>query len=167
MGDWIMAWAWCLPTAFDTPVTYFYVVFFAILLVHRQMRDDEACTEKYGKDWAKYVSLLAQCVRGRGKSKNGVLVLLLHMVSNTDLPCPYCPSLPLPLSVQDRAFSDHPLLVLKKVCHTPPDPSNTLVSSSFLLNFLTLSTSLLLSLPSLHSSRPLLSRPSLPYFCGL
>lgn len=55
LGDWIMAWAWCLPTAFDTPVTYFYVVFFAVLLVHRQMRDDEACTEKYGKDWAKYV----------------------------------------------------------------------------------------------------------------
>jgi delta14-sterol reductase len=59
MGDWIMAWAWCLPTAFDTPVTYFYVVFFAVLLVHRQMRDDEACTEKYGKDWAKYVSVNA------------------------------------------------------------------------------------------------------------
>ncbi|UZJ56770.1 hypothetical protein CBS101457_006090 [Exobasidium rhododendri] len=58
MGDLIMAWAWCLPTAFDTPVTYFYVVYFAILLVHRQMRDDEACTEKYGKDWAKYCKLV-------------------------------------------------------------------------------------------------------------
>lgn len=45
------SWAWCLPTGFSTPITYFYVVYFAILLVHRQMRDDHACTEKYGDDW--------------------------------------------------------------------------------------------------------------------
>ncbi|KAI5452505.1 erg24, C-14 sterol reductase [Naganishia albida] len=54
MGDWIMAWAWCLPTGFSTPITYFYVVYFAILLVHRQRRDDHACTEKYGADWKEY-----------------------------------------------------------------------------------------------------------------
>lgn len=58
MGDWIMAWAWCLPTGFNTPITYFYVVFFAILLVHRQLRDDEACQKKYGKDWDKYCKLV-------------------------------------------------------------------------------------------------------------
>lgn len=23
LGDWIMAWAWCLPTGFQTPITYF------------------------------------------------------------------------------------------------------------------------------------------------
>ncbi|KAJ9118191.1 hypothetical protein QFC22_004095 [Naganishia vaughanmartiniae] len=54
LGDWIMAWAWCLPTGFSTPITYFYVVYFAILLVHRQMRDDHACTQKYGDDWKEY-----------------------------------------------------------------------------------------------------------------
>lgn len=45
------SWAWCLPTGFSTPITYFYVVYFAILLIHRQRRDDHACTEKYGADW--------------------------------------------------------------------------------------------------------------------
>lgn len=57
-GDWIMAFSWSLPTAFDTPVTYFYFAFFVVLLVHRQRRDDAACAEKYGKDWAKYTKLV-------------------------------------------------------------------------------------------------------------
>ncbi|CAD6933241.1 unnamed protein product [Tilletia laevis] len=55
-GDLIMALAWSLPTGFETPVPYFYVAFFTVLLVHRQMRDDEACRGKYGKDWDVYVS---------------------------------------------------------------------------------------------------------------
>jgi hypothetical protein len=42
-----MGLAWCLPTGFDTPITYFYVIYFAILLIHRQRRDDEACAKKY------------------------------------------------------------------------------------------------------------------------
>lgn len=50
----MMAWAWCLPTGFATPIPYFYVVYFGILLAHRQTRDDEACKEKYGKDWETY-----------------------------------------------------------------------------------------------------------------
>lgn len=50
-GDWIMAWAWCLPCGFSTPIPYFYVLFFAILLVHRQLRDDEACRKKYGSEY--------------------------------------------------------------------------------------------------------------------
>ncbi|PWN50038.1 putative ERG24-C-14 sterol reductase [Violaceomyces palustris] len=58
LGDWIMAWAWSLPTGFETPIPYFYVLFFAILLVHRQMRDDEACQKKYGKDWDRYCKLV-------------------------------------------------------------------------------------------------------------
>ena len=45
-GDLIMALAWSLPTGFDTPITYFYVVYFAVLLIHRQLRDDEACAKK-------------------------------------------------------------------------------------------------------------------------
>ncbi|PKY00231.1 putative C-14 sterol reductase [Aspergillus campestris IBT 28561] len=34
--------------------TYFYVLYFAILLVHRERRDDAMCAKKYGEDWAQY-----------------------------------------------------------------------------------------------------------------
>jgi delta14-sterol reductase len=34
--------------------TYFYVVYFGILLVHREMRDEEKCIRKYGEDWKRY-----------------------------------------------------------------------------------------------------------------
>ncbi|KAM3469124.1 hypothetical protein MY5147_007292 [Beauveria neobassiana] len=36
------------------PITYFYVVYFAVLLIHRDRRDDEKCHRKYGDDWEKY-----------------------------------------------------------------------------------------------------------------
>lgn len=59
LGDWIMAWAWCLPTGFSTPLTYFYAIYFAVLLVHRQQRDEHACLQKYGlQDWNKYKKLV-------------------------------------------------------------------------------------------------------------
>jgi len=45
-GDLIMALAWSLPTGFNTPITYFYVIYFSVLLIHRQRRDDEACLKK-------------------------------------------------------------------------------------------------------------------------
>ncbi|EAU85665.2 C-14 sterol reductase [Coprinopsis cinerea okayama7 len=54
LGDLIMALAWSLPTGFNTPVTYFYPIYFTILLLHRQNRDDEACHAKYGDDWLEY-----------------------------------------------------------------------------------------------------------------
>jgi delta14-sterol reductase len=41
-----MAITWSLPTGFETPITYFYFVFFVVLLVHRQARDDEHCAHK-------------------------------------------------------------------------------------------------------------------------
>jgi delta14-sterol reductase len=95
-GDWIQAWAYCLPTGIagylvnhssvaptggqsavdgsfvysgpsvHTEVvqgtargwgmlfTYFYVVYFAILLIHRERRDEEKCIRKYGDDWKRY-----------------------------------------------------------------------------------------------------------------
>ena len=53
-GDWMMSLSWCLTTWFVTPVTYFYSVYFAILLIHRQMRDEEKCSKKYGADWTEY-----------------------------------------------------------------------------------------------------------------
>lgn len=85
-GDWILAWSYCLPTGFagylihyyTNPLTgattrtvdqgpakgfgmiatYFYLLYFAILLVHRSLRDDEKCRRKYGKDWDRYTSIV-------------------------------------------------------------------------------------------------------------
>ncbi|ABN66180.2 sterol C-14 reductase [Scheffersomyces stipitis CBS 6054] len=54
LGDWLIGWAWCLPTGFQTPLTYFYVVYFGTLLVHRQTRDEAKCRAKYGKQWEEY-----------------------------------------------------------------------------------------------------------------
>lgn len=51
LGDWLMAWAWCLPCGFSSPIPFFYVVYFAVLLVHRQLRDDDACKKKYGAEY--------------------------------------------------------------------------------------------------------------------
>lgn len=38
--------------------TYFFMVYFAILLIHRERRDEEKCRRKYGKDWDRYVELV-------------------------------------------------------------------------------------------------------------
>ncbi|PQE33131.1 Delta(14)-sterol reductase protein [Rutstroemia sp. NJR-2017a WRK4] len=92
-GDWIMAWAYCLPTGiagylvhhvpthkqsladgsfvysdmevtqgdargWGMIITYFYVVYFGVLLVHRELRDEEKCQRKYGADWDKYKQIV-------------------------------------------------------------------------------------------------------------
>lgn len=84
-GDWIMAWSYSLPTGiagyivqksatasgevvaqavqgdargWGMIITYFYVVYFGVLLVHREMRDEEKCLRKYGDDWLKYRKLV-------------------------------------------------------------------------------------------------------------
>mmetsp|Transcript_3209 Transcript_3209/g.4844 ORF Transcript_3209/g.4844 Transcript_3209/m.4844 type:complete len:419 (-) Transcript_3209:164-1420(-) len=57
-GDWVMAWAWCLPCGFDHIIPYFYAIYFGGLLVHREMRDEHNCKNKYGKDWDKYCSIV-------------------------------------------------------------------------------------------------------------
>ncbi|GKT80349.1 delta-sterol reductase [Colletotrichum tofieldiae] len=38
--------------------TYFYLLYFAILLLHRERRDDTACSEKYGEDWDRYKNVV-------------------------------------------------------------------------------------------------------------
>lgn len=87
LGDWIISWAYCLPTgvagyaiienmnpatgdvqkqAIQTPesrwwgtiFTYFYLVYFGVLLIHRERRDEEKCKRKYGADWNRYTSLV-------------------------------------------------------------------------------------------------------------
>jgi len=87
LGDWIGSWGYCLPTGIagyvmlttTDPVTgvidkravqapevrgwgvifmYFYLVYFGVLLIHRQQRDEEKCERKYGADWKKYKSIV-------------------------------------------------------------------------------------------------------------
>ena len=79
LGDWLMSWSYCLPTlaagykltpsimypgtrlvtvegmkGWAVPITYFYMLYFAVLLVHRERRDEEKCKRKYGGDWERY-----------------------------------------------------------------------------------------------------------------
>jgi delta14-sterol reductase/lamin-B receptor len=54
LGDLMMALAWCLPTGFRHVPPYFYVIYFAPLLIDRERRDHRACKEKYGEDWDRY-----------------------------------------------------------------------------------------------------------------
>eukprot|EP00199_Chlamydomonas_sp_CCMP681_P000824 CAMPEP_0119109460 /NCGR_PEP_ID=MMETSP1180-20130426/17922_1 /TAXON_ID=3052 ORGANISM="Chlamydomonas cf sp, Strain CCMP681" /NCGR_SAMPLE_ID=MMETSP1180 /ASSEMBLY_ACC=CAM_ASM_000741 /LENGTH=456 /DNA_ID=CAMNT_0007095217 /DNA_START=166 /DNA_END=1536 /DNA_ORIENTATION=+ len=60
-GDWIMGISWCMPcglVGLQSVVPYFYCIYFATLLIHRERRDDLACRHKYGKDWDKYCSIV-------------------------------------------------------------------------------------------------------------
>ena len=57
-GDWLMGLSWCLTCGFASPVPYFYAVYFGILLVHRDRRDQESCRAKYGADWDRYCALV-------------------------------------------------------------------------------------------------------------
>jgi delta14-sterol reductase len=53
-GDLLMGLAWCLPCLFGSPLPYFYILYFTILLVHRERRDHEMCAVRYGTDWDAY-----------------------------------------------------------------------------------------------------------------
>ena len=57
-GDWIMGLSWCMLCGFESIVPYYYAIYFAILLVHRSIRDDHMCQEKYGDDWDKYKAIV-------------------------------------------------------------------------------------------------------------
>ena len=53
-GDWIMGLTWCMVCGWNSIVPYYYAIYFAILLIHRSIRDDEMCAHKYGDDWLEY-----------------------------------------------------------------------------------------------------------------
>lgn len=57
-GDWIMGLCWCLLCGVQSPVPYYYAIYFAILLMHRAERDDHQCKLKYGDDWDIYKRLV-------------------------------------------------------------------------------------------------------------
>jgi protein-S-isoprenylcysteine O-methyltransferase Ste14 len=54
----MMGLAWCLCAGPGCVVPYVYAVYFAILLLHRERRDDHACRSKYGTDWDEYCKLV-------------------------------------------------------------------------------------------------------------
>ena len=54
LGDISMALAYSLPCGFGSLFPYFYPIYFWILLVHRERRDNYHCASKYGKDWDAY-----------------------------------------------------------------------------------------------------------------
>ena len=87
LGDWIQGWGYSLPTgiagyaiietinpasgaiqkqAVQTPeargwgmvFTYFYILYFGVLLIHRESRDEEKCKKKYKADWARYTAIV-------------------------------------------------------------------------------------------------------------
>ena len=58
VGDLIMALSWSLPCGVSYLLPYFYPFYFAVLLVHRQLRDEEQCRQKYGKDWDRFCKIV-------------------------------------------------------------------------------------------------------------
>ncbi|OLY80485.1 Delta(14)-sterol reductase [Smittium mucronatum] len=57
-GDWLLGLSQCLATGFGNPLTYFFSMYFLILLLHRNYRDEIKCHNKYGKDWDRYCSIV-------------------------------------------------------------------------------------------------------------
>uniref|UniRef100_A0AAX7UK45 Delta(14)-sterol reductase TM7SF2 n=1 Tax=Astatotilapia calliptera TaxID=8154 RepID=A0AAX7UK45_ASTCA len=54
LGDLLMALAWSLPCGFSYLLPYFYVIYFTVLLIHREARDERQCRAKYGLAWDTY-----------------------------------------------------------------------------------------------------------------
>ena len=40
---------------FEVLLPYWYVCFFVPMIIHRAVRDDARCAEKYGGDWDTYI----------------------------------------------------------------------------------------------------------------
>lgn len=56
LGDWMMGLSWSLSCGFGRMLPYFYPLYFAFLLIHREWRDGNHCAEKYGADWQQYTA---------------------------------------------------------------------------------------------------------------
>ena len=58
LGDLLMSLSWSLPCGLQHPLCFFYPLYFLVLLLHRQRRDDDKCSRKYGQDWDAYCRLV-------------------------------------------------------------------------------------------------------------
>ncbi|KAI3647541.1 hypothetical protein MP228_007762 [Amoeboaphelidium protococcarum] len=58
LGDLILAASYALPCGlrFLSFIPYFYPIYLFLLLIHRDWRDDDKCSKKYGKLWKQYRS---------------------------------------------------------------------------------------------------------------
>lgn len=54
VGDLMMSLSYCLTCGFDHLIPYFYIIYMTILLVHRTLRDEQRCRNKYGEKWDEY-----------------------------------------------------------------------------------------------------------------
>ncbi|KAM6964810.1 delta(14)-sterol reductase LBR [Aplochiton taeniatus] len=54
LGDLIMAVAWSLTCGFNHLLPHYYLIYFIMLLVHRNSRDTSECRRKYGSAWEEY-----------------------------------------------------------------------------------------------------------------
>ena len=54
VGDILMGISWSLPCMFGHVLPFFYPIYFAALLLHRERRDHHLCSQKYGEDWDEY-----------------------------------------------------------------------------------------------------------------
>lgn len=53
-GDLLMSLAYTLPCGFASPIPWYFPLYFAVLLIHRNARDEEKCRAKYGEAWEEY-----------------------------------------------------------------------------------------------------------------
>jgi 7-dehydrocholesterol reductase len=53
-GDLMLSLAYSLACGTDNIYSYFYIIYLTVLLVHRSIRDDQKCREKYGTSWNTY-----------------------------------------------------------------------------------------------------------------
>lgn len=53
-GDLFLALSFCLPCGSQSALAYFYFIYLLLLTVHREMRDDERCSQKYKSLWDEY-----------------------------------------------------------------------------------------------------------------
>lgn len=52
-ADWFSALAYSLPCG-TAVIPYYYLIYFASLLIHRESRDEAKCAAKYGEVWEEY-----------------------------------------------------------------------------------------------------------------
>jgi delta14-sterol reductase len=54
LGDIFLAFSYSLPCSYTAITAYLYPIYLTALLIHRERRDEERCSAKYGEDWKRY-----------------------------------------------------------------------------------------------------------------